>query len=104
MILNSLGFLSAPLYLFEEFFTGKATEHLIGPGVKSEHLNDDRLGRVLDKLFEADLTEIFVKVAGKAAEHFSVSTKSVCLDATSCHLHGRYDDEGGKNPKRSVTA
>jgi transposase len=30
MILNGLGFLSAPLYLFEEFFVGKATEHLIG--------------------------------------------------------------------------
>ena len=29
MILNGLGFLSAPLYLFEEFFSGKATEHLI---------------------------------------------------------------------------
>ncbi len=33
MILNGLGFLSAPLYLFEEFFIGKATEHLIGEGV-----------------------------------------------------------------------
>src|SRR5215204_562171 len=53
MILNGLGFLSAPLYLFEEFFSGKATEHLIGPGVKPEHLNDDRLGRVLDKLSDA---------------------------------------------------
>src|SRR5215210_7639682 len=42
MILNGLGFLSAPLYLFEEFFSGKATEHLIGPGVRAEHLNDDR--------------------------------------------------------------
>jgi len=30
MILNGLGFLSAPLYLFEEFFVEKATEHLIG--------------------------------------------------------------------------
>ncbi len=33
MILNGLGFLSAPLYLFENFFVGKATEHLIGEGV-----------------------------------------------------------------------
>ena len=28
MILNGLGFVSAPLYLFGEFFIGKATEHL----------------------------------------------------------------------------
>ena len=27
MILNRLGFLSAPLYLFEEFFVGKTTEN-----------------------------------------------------------------------------
>ncbi|AFY70840.1 hypothetical protein Pse7367_2582 [Thalassoporum mexicanum PCC 7367] len=48
MILNGLGFVSAPLYLFEQFFVGKATEHLLGKGIKPEHLNDDRLGRVLD--------------------------------------------------------
>lgn len=28
MILNGLGFLSAPLYLFSQFFEGKAREHL----------------------------------------------------------------------------
>jgi transposase len=94
MILNGLGFLSAPLYLFEEFFNGKATEHLIGPGVRPEHLNDDRLGRVLDKLFEAGLTELFVGVASKAAERFAIPTaSSVHLDATSFHLHGQYDDD-----------
>jgi len=47
MILNGLGFVSAPLYLFSAFFEGKATEHLLGPGVLPEHLNDDRLGRAL---------------------------------------------------------
>jgi transposase len=93
MILNGLGFLSAPLYLFGEFFSGKATEHLIGPGVRPEHLNDDRLGRVLDKLFEAGLTEVFVGVASRAAERFGVpmATSSIYLDATSFHLHGRYE-------------
>ena len=48
MILNGLGFVSAPLYLFGDFFVGKPTEHLLGPGILPEHLNDDRLGRVLD--------------------------------------------------------
>src|SRR5215210_1058770 len=93
MILNGLGFLSAPLYLFGEFFTGKATEHLLGAGIKPQHLNDDRLGRVLDKLFEAGLTELFVGVASKASERFGVpiATRSVHLDATSFHLHGRYE-------------
>jgi transposase len=103
MILNGLGFLSAPLYLFGEFFTGKATEHLIGPEVKPEHLNDDRLGRVLDKLFEADLTDLFVAVASEAAKRFGVRAKSVHLDATSFHLHGRYDDQGCEPEEIRIT-
>ena len=50
MILNGLGLVSAPLYLFERFFVGKSSEHLLGEGISPAHLNDDRLGRVLDKL------------------------------------------------------
>src|SRR5829696_1250921 len=103
MILNGLGFLSAPLYLFEEFFSGKATEHLIGPGVKPEHLNDDRLGRVLDKLSDAGLTEVFVGVASKASERLAVpEPRSVHLDATSFHRHGRYDDDDEDDEGREL--
>jgi len=54
MILNGVGFLSAPLYIFEEFFVGKATSHLIGKGILPEHLNDDRLGRALDKYYQVE--------------------------------------------------
>lgn len=39
MILNGLGFVSAPLYLFEKFFVGKATEHLLGEGIR--HTEDN---------------------------------------------------------------
>ena len=34
MILNGLGLVSSPLYLFSKFFEGKAIEHLIGGGRK----------------------------------------------------------------------
>jgi transposase len=64
MILNGLGLVSSPLYLFSKFFEGKATEHLIGVGIKPEHLNDDRLGRVLDKLYLTGLEQIFTSVCG----------------------------------------
>lgn len=42
MILNGLGLFSSPLYLFSNFFGGKAKEHLIGVGIQPDHLNDDR--------------------------------------------------------------
>jgi transposase len=44
MIVNGLGLVSAPLYLFPKFFEGKAIEHLIGKGIQASHLNDDRKG------------------------------------------------------------
>ncbi len=56
MILNGLGMISSPLYLVERFFEGKATEHLLGEGILPEHLNDDCLGRALDKLYQAGQT------------------------------------------------
>ncbi|MBD2005254.1 MULTISPECIES: IS1634 family transposase [Cyanophyceae] len=90
MILNGLGFVSAPLYLFEQFFVGKATEHLIGEGIQPEHLNDDRIGRVLDELFEAGLTEVFVEIALSAAKRFGVATTTLHLDSSSFHVDGKY--------------
>ncbi|WP_193200996.1 IS1634 family transposase [Nostoc sp. MG11] len=92
MIINGLGLVSAPLYLFEKFFVGKATEHLLGGGISPEHLNDDRLGRVLDKLYEAGLTQVFVSVALAAAKKFGVEKDSLHLNSSSFHVHGEYAD------------
>ncbi|MFM7406567.1 MAG: IS1634 family transposase [Cuspidothrix sp.] len=93
MILNGLGFLSAPLYLFEEFFVGKATEHLIAKGILPSHLNDDRIGRELDKYYRIGTTKIFTTVAIKAAHKFQVETKSIHLDGTSMSVEGEYKKE-----------
>jgi transposase len=90
MILNGLGFLSAPIYLFDTFFVGKATEHLIGEGVTPEQLNDDRIGRALDKYYQAGTTKLFTAIALKAAMKFQVETKSVHLDSSSISVEGEY--------------
>ncbi|MEW6499267.1 MAG: IS1634 family transposase, partial [Cyanobacteriota bacterium] len=91
MILNGLGLVSAPLYLFSKFFEGKATEHLIGEGIQPEHLNDDRLGRVLDKLYITGLSQIFATIAIGAAQQFNVALETAHLDASSFHVHGEYE-------------
>jgi transposase len=90
MILNGLGFVSSPLYMFPEFFKDKPCEHLIGEGVKAEYLNDDKLGRVMDKLFIKGLTEIFLAITINVIQQFNISLKSSHLDSTSLHLHGEY--------------
>ena len=76
MIINGLGLVSSPLYLFSRFFEGKATEHLLGEGVKAEYLNDDRLGRVLDSLSQRGLNQIFVSIVLEAVVHFTA--KKIC--------------------------
>lgn len=90
MILNGLGFVSKPLYMFPQYFETIACEHLIGNGVKAEYLNDDKLGRVMDKLFIKGLDTIFFIIALKAAQKFGISLLSSHLDSTSIHVHGEY--------------
>jgi Transposase len=53
MVLNALGFVDRPLYLFPEFMGTKPVEILIREGLKAEDFNDDVLGRTLDKLYRA---------------------------------------------------
>jgi transposase len=90
MILNGLGFVSAPLYLFGQFFQGKATEQLLGEGIKPEHLNDDRLGNVLDEVYAAGLSELFLDISLAAANKFEVKRETAHLDSTSFHVDGAY--------------
>ena len=90
MILNGVGLVSAPLYLFEQFFLGKATEHLLGEGVLPEHLNDDRLGRVLDALYLAGLSQLFVSIGLVAVRKFGIDSRSAHFDSTSFSVEGEY--------------
>ncbi|MBE9174390.1 DUF4277 domain-containing protein, partial [Synechocystis salina LEGE 06155] len=94
MILNSFGFLSAPLYLFSEFFESKAMGHLLGEGIEAKHLNDDRLGRVLDALYEHGVTMFFLRAALEAVKRFKVSTDQCHLDSSSLSVQGEYSREG----------
>ena len=102
MILNGLGFVSAPLYLFGQFFEGKATEHLLGGEIRAEHLNDDRLGRGLDDLWAVGLTELFSSVAMQAYRQFSVSAKSVHLDSSSFMVYGKYETEEAEDGTEAI--
>jgi transposase len=96
MLLNGLGFVSAPLYMFNKFFEGIATEHLLGEGVKGEHLNDDRIGQVLDDLYESGLSETFLEISCEAAKRYGVKVETIHLDSTSFHMHGKYE---GQDPE-----
>src|SRR5258708_25222740 len=52
LVLNGLGFSNRQLYLVPQFYADKRVEHLLGPEIAAEDLNDDCLGRTLDWLYE----------------------------------------------------
>jgi len=91
IILNGLGFVTQPLYLFSNFFKDKAIENLLGVGVKAEELNDDRLGRVMDKLYKYGLSNIFLTIGLEVIKKYGISTKYSHLDSTSFHLYSQYN-------------
>ncbi len=96
LILNGLGMVSRPLYLFSQFWEDKAIEKLLGKGVKAEYLNDDKIGRVMDKIYELGTSNLFVEIALLAIKKFKIQTKYTHLDSTSFHLHGEYKNQKEK--------
>ena len=102
MVLNALGFVGRPLYLTPEFFANKLVEVLIRSGIRAEMLNDDSLGRALDALWEAGLTEVFAQVAAHALTHFGLWSRFVHVDTSSFHVHGAYEAWGDPHHPRGL--
>jgi transposase len=92
IILNGLGFVSQPLYLFSHFFKDKAVEHLLGEGIEASDLNDDKLGRVMDRLYKFGLSKIFLIIGLDVVKKYAIATKYSHLDSSSFHLHGQYNN------------
>jgi len=93
MILNALGFVGRALYLSPEFFHNKPVGILIREGLTPEDLNDDTLGRALDKLYQRGVTEVFAKVASHALDVYGIKHQFYHIDSTSFSFHGEYEDE-----------
>ena len=90
MVLNALGFVESALYLTPEFFDNKPVGLLIREGLTAEDLNDDSLGRALDMLYKADITQVFFCVASHALNVFEIEHDFVHLDNTTFSLEGDY--------------
>lgn len=92
IILNGLGFVSRPLYLFPQFFEDKATEHLLGQEILPQHLNDDKIGRVMDKCYSYGISELFLLIALAAVKKYQVNLGYSHLDSSSFSVHGEYKE------------
>lgn len=103
ILVNGLGFVSRPLYLFSQFFDDKGIEILLGEEVESDYLNDDKIGRVMDKLYKYGLNNLFIEIGLLVIKKFKIDTKYSHLDATSFHLHGKYKREENQEKESEIT-
>lgn len=90
MALNALGFTSRAMYVAPDYMKNRPVDILIGEGLIAADLNDDTLGRGLDDLYEAGVTEVFAGVASHALGVYGVGHRFVHLDSSSLHVHGEY--------------
>jgi transposase len=93
LILNALGFVGRALYLMPDYLKNKPVDLLIDPSLTAEDFNDDTLGRGLDDLYDAGVTEVFYAIAAHALEIYGLQPQFVHLDSSSFHLHGAYDPD-----------
>jgi transposase len=93
MVINALGFVNRPLYLFPEFMRNKPTELFFREDLKPEDFNDDTMGRSLENLFENNPTKIFMHIALKTADKLGIGRKFLHLDTTTISVHGEYKFE-----------
>lgn len=104
MVLNALGLSGRALYLMPEYMQNKPVDLLIGEGLVAEDFNDDTLGRALDELQQAGVTELFARVAASAVEVFQVETTYAHLDSTTFSLHGAYESEDAQRAVKAMGA
>ena len=103
MVINGLGFVGRPLYLTPEFYRSKPIDLLIGEGIEADDLNSDSLGKALDQLYQAGISEIFAAVSAHALRVFGIQVRFAHLDTTAFSLQGSYEvkersDEGEPEP------
>ena len=90
-----------PLYKIESFYEKQDPEVLFGKGVTSDLLNDDALGRALDKLGIATPDNIYLAVALSAMKVHDIEITSMHADTTSISLYG--NDYAGEEDDLSIT-
>jgi transposase len=80
----------SPLYRLEEFFAQQDTALLLGKPVPPQALNDDTVGRVLDRLYDFGTMRLFTTCAVRAATRFGLERLYVHFDTTSRSVWGDY--------------
>jgi len=104
LLLKNLLVAREPLYGLGEWAARHAPEHLGLAPAQLPSLNDDRVGRCLDRLFDADVPSFTLAVVVHAVREFRVELDELHNDSTTITFHGDYEsaDEAFTTLKRRI--
>ena len=91
LLLKNLLVSREPLYGLGEWAAGYVPELLGLAPAQLPSLNDDRVGRCLDRLFDADVPSFTLAVVVHAVREFQVDLDELHNDSTTITLHGDYE-------------
>ena len=81
----------SPLFRLPQAFAKMDTELLLGEAIPPDKLNDDAVGRVLDRLYEVGTSKVLSAVAVRVVKLFDLDTTHVHHDTTSRTVYGDFD-------------
>jgi len=91
ILLKNLLISREPLYGIGEWAARYAPEWLGLIPTQLPSLNDDRVGRCLDRLFDADIPSLTLAVVAHAVREFAVNLDELHNDSTTVTFHGDYE-------------
>jgi transposase len=91
VLLRNLLISREPLYGVGEWAARHEPELLGLASTQLAAFNDDRIGRALDRLFDANIPALALKVAAHAVREFDVSLDELHNDSTTITFHGDYE-------------
>ena len=96
VLLRSIIVEREPIYRQQESTSGFAPGLFGIDATQAERLSDDRIGRALDRLFDADRAALLTEVVLAVAQRFGVRLQQLHNDSTSISLCGQYRQASGR--------
>ena len=97
VLLRSIIVEREPIYRQQETVHGFADGMFGISAQEMEHLSDDRLGRALDHLFDADRTALLTELVLAVGQRFSVRFEEFHNDSTTVSFCGSYRGAHAQN-------
>ena len=88
-----------PIYGLGEWAERFAPDQLGLREADGQYLNDDRIGRCLDRLFQADVPRLVLDMVRHVVQEFQVSLDELHNDSTTISFYGAYDNASQEEPR-----